>query len=52
MENGSAYKDKWVNASEIIRSLTVDPIECPGCPAPEFLQDIINILEEAPGIYF
>lgn len=41
--------DKLINASELIRSLQVDPIECPGCPEPEFLEELIAILEAAPA---
>ena len=40
---------KLVDADEIIASLSVDPYECTGCPEPEFLQDMISVLAEAPS---
>lgn len=41
---------KLIDADALIRDLSVDPYECPGCPEPEFLQDLINVLESAPSI--
>ena len=43
--------DKWINASELIRSLSVDPYECMGCPEPEFLPELVAILAEMDGIF-
>lgn len=40
---------KIVDVEELIRMLSVDPTECPGCPEPEFLPDLIRVLEEAPA---
>lgn len=38
------------DADALIAALEVDPIECPGCPEPEFLPEIIELLREAPTI--
>lgn len=38
---------KLIDADEIIAALTVDPYDCIGCPEPEFMQDIVNLLREA-----
>lgn len=39
---------RLIDADAIIKSLMVDPVECPGCPEPEELGEIIDILNEAP----
>lgn len=39
-----------IDADALIRSLEVDPVECPGCPEPEYLGEIIEMLREAPTI--
>ena len=41
---------RLIDADALIESMKVDPIECPGCPEPEFLEDLIAVLEEAPTI--
>ena len=41
---------KLIDADALIHGLRVDPAECPGCPEPEFLDDIISLLEEAPPV--
>lgn len=41
---------KLVDADEIIKDLSVDPVECPGCPEPECLETFIQILEEAEEV--
>lgn len=41
---------KLIDADALIHGLRVDPAECPGCPEPEFLDDIISLLEEAPAV--
>ena len=43
--------DKWINASELIRSLSVDPYECPGCPEPDFLPELIAMVDEIDEFY-
>lgn len=39
---------KLVDVDELIKSLTVNQLDCPGCPEPEFLPELIEILKEAP----
>jgi hypothetical protein len=39
---------KLVDVDELINSLTVNQLDCPGCPEPEFLPELIEILKEAP----
>lgn len=41
---------RLLDADALIAALEVDPIECPGCPEPEFLPEIIELLREAPTI--
>jgi len=41
---------KLIDADALIRSLEVDPVECPGCPEPEYLKEFIELLAEAPTI--
>lgn len=42
-------KTKYIDCTELIESLLVDPVECPGCPEPESLPDLIAILADAPA---
>lgn len=42
--------NKLIDADALIQNLSVDPGECPGCPEPEFLNDLIEILKAAPVI--
>lgn len=41
---------KLVDADKLIKELTVDPVECPGCPEPEWLEEFVRILEEAEEV--
>lgn len=41
---------KLIDADKLIEELTVDPVEYPGCPEPEWLEEFIRILEEAPEV--
>ena len=41
---------KLIDVDELIESLTVDQLDCPGCPEPEFLPELIEILKEAPEV--
>ncbi len=41
--------DKYVNADRLISSLEIDPFECPGCPEPEYLPELIELLRQAPA---
>lgn len=41
---------KLIDADALIRSLMVDPVECPGCPEPEFLSDLIEVFKTAPTV--
>ena len=41
---------RLIDADALLDALEVDPIECPGCPEPEFLPEIRALLEEAPPV--
>lgn len=41
---------KLIDTDKLIEELTVDPVECPGCPEPEWLGELIQILEEEPSV--
>ena len=41
---------RLIDADALLDALEVDPIECPGCPEPEFLPEIRALLEEAPTV--
>ena len=41
---------KPIDADALIKALQVDPQECPGCPEPEHLGEIIQLLQEAPDL--
>ena len=41
---------RLIDADALIESLMVDPVECYGCPEPEGLEDLINLLESAPEV--
>lgn len=41
---------RLIDADALIKSLEVDPVECPGCPEPEYLQEFIELLNGAPTI--
>ena len=41
---------KLIDATELIQQLSVDPVKCPGCPEPEFLPELIDVLEAAPAV--
>ena len=41
---------KLIDADALIQGFMVDPLDCPGCPEPEFLDDLIEILKAAPSV--
>lgn len=41
---------RLIDADALLAALEVDPIECPGCPEPEFLAELRAIIEEAPTV--
>ena len=41
---------RLIDADAPMESLTVDPIGCPGCPEPEWLEELSDILDTAPTI--
>lgn len=43
-------RGRLIDADALIKSLEVDPVECPGCPEPEYLKEFIELLAEAPTI--
>lgn len=40
---------KYVDVEELANSLLIDPFECPGCPEPEELEDVLDWLDAAPA---
>ena len=45
-----AHHGRLIDADALIRSLEVDPVECPGYPEPEYLGEIIELCREAQTI--
>lgn len=41
---------RLIDADALIKSLMVDPMECPGCPEPEHLEEFIELLKNAPTV--
>lgn len=41
---------KLIDADVLIQGFMVDPLDCPGCPEPEFLDDLIEILKAATPV--
>lgn len=41
---------RLIDADALIESLTIDPIGCMGCPEPEWLEELSDILDTAPTI--
>lgn len=39
---------RLIDADVLINSLLIDPIACMGCPEPEFMQELSDILDTAP----
>ena len=39
---------RLIDADAFIAELTIDPIECPGCPEPEFLDEFLALVASAP----
>lgn len=44
------HHGRLIDADALIRSLQVDPVECPGCPEPEYLGEFEELLKGAPTI--
>ena len=44
------HHGRLIDAEALIKSLEVDPVECPGCPEPEYLRELKELLEGAPTI--
>lgn len=41
---------RLIDADALLAALEVDPIECPGCPEPEFMPEFRALIEEAPTV--
>ena len=41
---------KLIDADALIESLAVDQNECPGCPEPEWIDELIRVLNAAPTV--
>lgn len=44
------HHGRLIDADALIQSLEVDPVECPGCPEPEYLGELKELLKGAPTI--
>ena len=41
---------RLIDADALIKQLSVNQIDCPGCPEPEFLPELIEVLKQAPSV--
>lgn len=41
---------RLIDADGLIQSLTINPIECPGCPEPEWLEQMSDVLDSAETV--
>ena len=41
---------RLIDADALVDALSVDPIGCAGCPEPEFMGELIDILDTAPTV--
>lgn len=41
---------RLIDADALIESLSINPEECPGCPEPEWLEELACVLALAPTI--
>lgn len=41
---------RFIDADALIESLTINPTECMGCPEPEWIDELIQILNTAPSV--
>lgn len=41
---------RLIDADALIDDLSVNQMECAGCPEPEWIDEMIRVLEEAPTI--
>ena len=41
---------RLIDADAVIDGLAVNQSECAGCPEPEWIDEMIRVLEEAPTI--
>lgn len=41
---------RLIDADALVDTLSVDPIGCAGCPEPEFMDELIDILDTAPTV--
>lgn len=43
-------KMRLIDARALIEQLKTDPVNCPGCPEPEWMEEFCQILEAAPAV--
>ena len=41
---------RLADVDAIVESLSINPEECPGCPEPEWLEELCLILDSAPTV--
>lgn len=41
---------RLIDADALIKSLTINPTECMGCPEPEWINEFIQVLNTAPSV--
>lgn len=41
---------RLIDADALIESLSINPEDCPGCPEPEWLEELADVLALAPAV--
>lgn len=41
---------RLIDADRLIEAITVNPLECPGCPEPEWAEEIVNLIDAMPTV--
>ena len=41
---------RLIDADALVNALSVDTIGCAGCPEPEFMEELLDILDTAPTV--
>lgn len=49
-EESEDKMSRLIDADALMDSLSVDPIGCMGCPEPEFMEELSDIIDCAPTI--
>lgn len=41
---------RLIDADRLIEAITINPVECPGCPEPEWAEDMVNLIDAMPSV--